>query len=124
MINPRESEPEKEQGGSKSSKESRGESSSHRQGHRQESGHGAQGAQSSRWAQQYEQGRQKTQVDLNKASEQDLEKLTGIGAERARALVGHRPFHSWEDVEKVPGFSEGMLEDLKNSGATIGKSKK
>jgi hypothetical protein len=43
-----------------------------------------------------------------------------VGPTRARALVENRPFHSWEDVEQVPGFSkrmvEGMVDDLKKRG--------
>lgn len=65
-------------------------------------------------------GEHKSKIDLNQADEQDLEQLTMMGPQRAKALVEHRPYKNWEDVEKVPGFSTGMIEDLKESGATIG----
>lgn len=58
-------------------------------------------------------------IDLNSASEQDLAQLPMVGAERAKALIQHRPFHSWDDVKKVPGFDLGMVDDLKSGGARI-----
>jgi len=39
---------------------------------------------------------------------------------REITIEEHRPFKSWEDVEKVPGFSKGMIEDLQRSGASVG----
>ena len=27
---------------------------------------------------------------------------------------------TWEDLERVPGFSEGMIDDLKSGGAQLG----
>ena len=36
-----------------------------------------------------------------------------------RGLIAHRPFNSWADVEKIPGFSPGMIDDLKSGGAVI-----
>ena len=65
-------------------------------------------------------GEENEHLDLNQAEESQLEELIMMGPHRAKALVEHRPFKSWEDVEKVPGFSTGMIEDLKESGATIG----
>jgi competence ComEA-like helix-hairpin-helix protein len=60
-------------------------------------------------------------VDLNKASEQDLQRVGGIGEERAKRIVENRPFQSWEDLKKVEGFNEKLVEDLKQSGATLGE---
>lgn len=59
-------------------------------------------------------------VDLNDAPEHELADLPMVGAERAKALIAHRPFRSWEDVQRVPGFSKGMVDDLKSGGAQIG----
>lgn len=59
-------------------------------------------------------------VDLNNASEQDLEKVGGLGRERARRIVENRPFKSWEDVKRIEGFSDKLVEDLKQAGATVG----
>jgi DNA uptake protein ComE-like DNA-binding protein len=60
-------------------------------------------------------------VDLNKASEQDLQRVGGIGEERAKRIVENRPFRSWEDLKKVEGFNEKLVDDLKQSGATLGE---
>jgi hypothetical protein len=35
-------------------------------------------------------------------------------------LISHRPFSSWEEAEKVPGFSKGMVDDLKSGNAQLG----
>jgi DNA uptake protein ComE-like DNA-binding protein len=60
------------------------------------------------------------EIDLNSASEEELAELPMVGPERARRLIEHRPFNSWEDVERVPGFDEGMIDDLRSGGAQIG----
>ncbi|MGZ4814422.1 MAG: ComEA family DNA-binding protein [Terriglobales bacterium] len=63
-------------------------------------------------------------IDLNSASEQELEQVGGIGPERARRIVEQRPFQSWDDLKnKVEGFSDKLVEDLKEAGATIGSRK-
>jgi DNA uptake protein ComE-like DNA-binding protein len=59
-------------------------------------------------------------VDLNTADEKTLADLPMVGPERARDLMQNRPFHSWDDVEKIPGFDAGMIDDLKSGGAQIG----
>lgn len=59
-------------------------------------------------------------VDLNTAPEKELADLPMVGPKRARALIEARPFRSWDDVEKIPGFDAGMLDDLKSGGAQIG----
>jgi DNA uptake protein ComE-like DNA-binding protein len=61
-------------------------------------------------------------VDLNTASEQEIEDLPMVGPERARRLIEARPFKSWQEVERVPGFDGGMVDDLKSGGAQIGKT--
>jgi hypothetical protein len=42
-----------------------------------------------------------------------------VGQERAEAIVRTRPFSRWQDVEKIPGFSKGIIDDLKSGGARI-----
>jgi DNA uptake protein ComE-like DNA-binding protein len=59
-------------------------------------------------------------IDLNNASEQELAALPMVGPTRARDLVSNRPFRSWEDLERVPGFSKGMVDDLRSGGALLG----
>lgn len=61
-------------------------------------------------------------VDLNRASEQELGQVGGIGPERAARIVQARPFHSWDDVKRVEGFSDKLVNDLREAGATLGGS--
>lgn len=62
-------------------------------------------------------------INLNKASLEELEYLPMMGRERAERLIKYRdehgPFKSWDDVDKISGFSLGMIEDMKAGGATI-----
>ena len=59
-------------------------------------------------------------VDLNTAPEDILADLPMVGPDRAKALMAARPFKGWEDVERVPGFGLGMIDDLRSGGAQIG----
>jgi DNA uptake protein ComE-like DNA-binding protein len=61
-------------------------------------------------------------VDLNKASQQELEQVGGLGPDRARRIIQNRPFNSWDDLRKVEGFSDTLVNDLKQAGATIRSS--
>jgi uncharacterized membrane protein len=45
-----------------------------------------------------------------------------VGPERAQRLIEARPLRSWEDVERVPGFDGGMIDDLKSGGARVGNA--
>jgi DNA uptake protein ComE-like DNA-binding protein len=57
---------------------------------------------------------------LNSASVEELAKLPMVGPDRAKDIVNNRPFRSWDDIEKIPGFSKGMVDDLKSGGARLG----
>jgi competence protein ComEA len=63
-------------------------------------------------------------IDLNSASEEELARVGGIGRERARRIVETRPFNSWEELKDVEGFSDKLVEDLQNAGATLGARSK
>lgn len=65
--------------------------------------------------------RSRGQIDLNSADLDTIAKLPMVGEKRAHFIVDHRPYESWDDLRKVPGLSEGMVDDLKNSNATLGK---
>lgn len=57
-------------------------------------------------------------IDINRA---DFEELAGLcGVERARDLVDNRPFDTWEEIEDIPGFNEGDVDDLRRTGAYLG----
>lgn len=58
-------------------------------------------------------------VNLNAASEKEIAELPMVGPERAQAILKARPFQSWEDVERIPGLSAGMVDDLKSGGAQL-----
>lgn len=59
-------------------------------------------------------------VDINSASERELENVGGLGQERAHRIVESRPFGSFEDLKKIDGFSDKLVQDLQDSGATLG----
>lgn len=56
-------------------------------------------------------------IDLNLASQADLERLPGIGQSRARAIVKYReengPFETVEELTQVDGIGPGILERLR-----------
>lgn len=64
-------------------------------------------------------GNEDLDVNLNFAEESILAELSIIGSDRARVLVQNRPLESWADVEKLPGFSKNLVEDLQNGGAHL-----
>lgn len=57
-------------------------------------------------------------VNINTASQADLEKLPGVGPVKAKAIVAGRPYSKVEDVMKVPGIKEGVFAKIKN-GITV-----
>src|SRR5919112_2556407 len=50
-------------------------------------------------------------VNVNTATQAELETLNGIGPAKAKAIIDHRtkhgPFKSFEDLDKVSGIGEG-----------------
>lgn len=62
-------------------------------------------------------------ININRAGEDELIKMRMLGKERARALIKYReehgPFKDWSDVNRIPGFSRQMIEDMKRSGASL-----
>lgn len=62
-------------------------------------------------------------VDLNSANQQELERVGGLGQDRARRIIQARPINSWDDLKKIEGFSDILVNDLRQAGATIGGSR-
>ncbi|KYF82366.1 hypothetical protein BE17_03985 [Sorangium cellulosum] len=66
-------------------------------------------------------GPRDAQIDLNKATAEELEAIEGIDGERARLIIEHRnergTFQSWEDVLSVPGIDSVLLGKLQKGSA-------
>lgn len=54
-------------------------------------------------------------VNLNTASQADLEKLPEIGPVKAQEIIAGRPYKTIEDVMKVKGIKEGIFEKIKDN---------
>jgi competence protein ComEA len=70
------------------------------------------------------------QVNLNMATESELDALKGVGPVKAKAIVDYRtkngPFKSVDDLEKVPGFGKKTVDALRAEvtvGGAVGKAK-
>jgi len=61
---------------------------------------------------------QKTCVDINQATLEQLDQLPGIGPATAQAIMAYRekngPFQNTEDLMKIPGIKESRYEALKD----------
>ncbi|NLE00160.1 MAG: helix-hairpin-helix domain-containing protein [Fibrobacter sp.] len=56
-------------------------------------------------------------VNINTASREELQNISGIGEKMADAIVRYREehgkFHSKEEINEIPGFSEIRRERVK-----------
>ena len=59
-------------------------------------------------------------MDLNTASAQELDSVGGLGQDRVRRIIQNRPFRSWNDLKRVEGSGDTLVEELKRKGATLG----
>jgi hypothetical protein len=55
-------------------------------------------------------------LDLNRASAHELALVRGIGMPLAEQIIRHRPFASWDDLERIPGLSSHTMARLKEVG--------
>lgn len=53
-------------------------------------------------------------VDLNHASQAELETLPGIGPAYATRIIANRPFTSVDDLDRVPGFADKRIASLRD----------
>lgn len=63
-------------------------------------------------------------VDLNTATQSELESVKGIGTKKAQVIVEHRtkngPFKNVDDLANVKGFGKASVAKLKDE-LTVGK---
>jgi competence protein ComEA len=56
-------------------------------------------------------------VDLNTATQAELENINGIGPKKAQAIIDFRKkngsFKSVDDLDKVPGFGKKTVDEVK-----------
>jgi competence protein ComEA len=53
-------------------------------------------------------------ININTASQSEIESLPGIGPSRAQGIIEARPYDSIEDIQKVPGIGEVTFQKLKD----------
>ena len=56
-------------------------------------------------------------ININSATKEELESITGIGSSKAEAIISYReefgPFTTIEDIKNVPGIGESLYEKIK-----------
>lgn len=55
-------------------------------------------------------------IDINTASIQQLDQLTGIGPKYAQGIIDARPFSSVDDLDRVKGIGPKTVEKIKSQG--------
>lgn len=55
-----------------------------------------------------------SKVNLNTATQAELEALPGVGAGLAKRMIQARPFNSFEDFDRVPGVGKKLIERLRD----------
>lgn len=55
-------------------------------------------------------------VNINTASESEVQAIKHIGEVRAKDLIANRPYHSVDDLTKIKGIAAGRLADIKAEG--------
>jgi DNA uptake protein ComE-like DNA-binding protein len=58
-------------------------------------------------------------VDLNSATAREIEQLQGVNPAAAEAIIARRPLRGWDDLRGLAGVSQGLIKQLRASGARI-----
>lgn len=65
-------------------------------------------------------------VDLNTASQAELESINGVGPSKAQAIIEYRkkngPFKTVDDLDKVPGFGAKTVDAVRKQ-VSVGNAK-
>jgi len=64
-------------------------------------------------AEQTQQQTSSTKVDLNTASDKDLDSLPGVGSATVKKIVASRPYSSVDDLKRA-GISQSQIEKIRN----------
>jgi competence protein ComEA len=54
-------------------------------------------------------------VNINTASQEELEALPGIGPTKSQAIIDGRPYSAIEDIMKVKGIKQGIFNKIKDN---------
>lgn len=63
-------------------------------------------------------------VNINTASQDELESIPGIGPTRAAQIIAGRPYGSVDELEKIPGIGRSQVENLRPFVTTSGETEK
>ena len=58
-------------------------------------------------------------IDLNTAKAEEIGSLPALSPALTRTLVENRPFETWDEIGRLPGFDRNKIEELKKGGAEI-----
>ena len=65
-------------------------------------------------------------ININSATQEQLEKLDGIGPVKAQAIIEYRqkngPFRKLEDIKNVPGVGDATYQKIRKDIALSGRS--
>ena len=53
-------------------------------------------------------------ININTASQSEIETLPGIGPSRAQAIIENRPYESIVEIQRVPGIAEGTFKKIQD----------
>ena len=62
-------------------------------------------------------------VNINTATEDELQTVPGIGPARAAQIVAGRPWASVNEIERIPGIGPNQVESLRPFLTTTGETK-